>query len=158
MSIRKGNITISGKGANGIDGTNGADGYSPIATVSKVGNTATISITDKNGTTTAQVSDAEEIMQTITSLTGTSVSPLVDSVNTLSISSNTTITLPNVSDGKFHQILIFATISGTPTISFGTTYYFNAQTPTIEAGTYNIIYEYDGTNWYVGMLKKGSAS
>ena len=149
MSIKKGNITISGVGT---------EGYSPTASVSKVGNTATISITDKNGTTTASVSDAEEIMQTITALSGTSVSPLADSVNTLSISANTTITLPTITDGKFHQILIFATITGTPTINFGTSYYFNAEEPTIEAGTFNIIYEYDGTNWYVGMLNKGSAS
>lgn len=56
MSIRKGNVLISGKGSNG---TNGTDGYSPIATVSKVGNTATISITDTNGTTTAQIYDGD---------------------------------------------------------------------------------------------------
>jgi len=60
MSIRKGTTIISGKGANGTngqDGQDGQDGFSPIATVSKSGSTATISITDKNGTTTAQVSD-----------------------------------------------------------------------------------------------------
>lgn len=44
-------------GIDGKDGTNGQDGYSPTANVSKTGNTATITITDKNGTTTANVSD-----------------------------------------------------------------------------------------------------
>lgn len=44
-------------GTNGRDGTDGADGFSPSASVSKSGNTATISITDKTGTTTAQISD-----------------------------------------------------------------------------------------------------
>ena len=44
-------------GAAGQDGADGADGFSPIATVSKVGDTATISITDENGTTTANVYD-----------------------------------------------------------------------------------------------------
>lgn len=44
-------------GATGQTGPAGADGYSPTATVSKSGDTATITITDKNGTTTAQVSD-----------------------------------------------------------------------------------------------------
>ena len=39
------------------DGTAGADGYSPTAAVSKSGGTATITITDKNGTTTASVTD-----------------------------------------------------------------------------------------------------
>lgn len=44
-------------GKDGKDGTNGQDGFSPTATVSKSGSTATITITDKNGTTTASVSD-----------------------------------------------------------------------------------------------------
>ena len=42
-----------------INGQPGADGYSPTASISKSGSTATISITDKNGTTTAQVSDGQ---------------------------------------------------------------------------------------------------
>ena len=46
-------------GRDGQDGADGADGYSPLATVSKSGSTATISITDKNGTTTAEVSDGD---------------------------------------------------------------------------------------------------
>ena len=45
------------QGVPGKDGKDGTDGFSPIATVSKSGTTATISVTDKNGTTTATVSD-----------------------------------------------------------------------------------------------------
>lgn len=45
------------KGDKGEDGEDGADGFSPIATVTKSGTTTTISITDENGTTTAQVED-----------------------------------------------------------------------------------------------------
>jgi len=44
-------------GKDGKDGTDGIDGYSPIASVSKNDNVATITITDKNGTTTATISD-----------------------------------------------------------------------------------------------------
>lgn len=44
-------------GATGPAGAAGADGFSPVATVTKSGTVATISITDKNGTTTATVSD-----------------------------------------------------------------------------------------------------
>ena len=46
-------------GPAGQDGADGQDGYSPTATVVKSGKTATITITDKNGTTTAQISDGE---------------------------------------------------------------------------------------------------
>ena len=42
-------------GQNGTDGQDGADGFSPIATVTQEGLDAEISITDKNGTTTATV-------------------------------------------------------------------------------------------------------
>lgn len=45
------------KGDKGEKGDNGDVGFSPIAQVSKSGAVATITITDANGTTTAQVSD-----------------------------------------------------------------------------------------------------
>lgn len=47
-------------GKDGINGADGQDGFSPIATVIKSGNTATITITDKNGTTTASISDGKD--------------------------------------------------------------------------------------------------
>jgi hypothetical protein len=46
-------------GQDGTDGIDGQDGFSPVANVSKTGHTATISITDSNGTTTAYVYDGE---------------------------------------------------------------------------------------------------
>lgn len=39
--------------------TNGADGYSPAATVKKTENKTTVTITDKNGTTTAEILDGQ---------------------------------------------------------------------------------------------------
>lgn len=42
-------------GTDGRDGTDGTDGFSPEATVEQVGACARITITDKNGTTTADV-------------------------------------------------------------------------------------------------------
>lgn len=44
-------------GNTGATGPTGTDGFSPTATVSKSGNTVTISITDKNGTTTETMQD-----------------------------------------------------------------------------------------------------
>lgn len=44
-------------GAYGAKGDKGDDGFSPTASVSKSGTTTTITITDENGTTTAQVED-----------------------------------------------------------------------------------------------------
>lgn len=45
---------------DGQDGQDGEDGFSPVATVTKAGKIATITITDKNGTTTASVSDGKD--------------------------------------------------------------------------------------------------
>lgn len=45
------------KGDKGDTGAAGADGFSPTASVSKAGTTATITITDKNGTTSATIND-----------------------------------------------------------------------------------------------------
>ena len=45
---------------DGDKGDPGDPGYSPTASVSKSGNTATITITDKNGTTTASVTDGSK--------------------------------------------------------------------------------------------------
>lgn len=44
-------------GAAGRDGTDGSDGFSPIATVSQTASGATISITDAQGTTTANITN-----------------------------------------------------------------------------------------------------
>ncbi len=43
-----------------LQGPEGDDGFSPVASVNKVGNTATITITDKVGSTSAQVTDGTD--------------------------------------------------------------------------------------------------
>lgn len=59
----------------GETGATGADGFSPIATVTKSGDTATISITDAEGTTTATVTDG--VTPTVdTTLSSSSTNPV----------------------------------------------------------------------------------
>lgn len=53
-------IPRGAKGDPGTNGTDGADGYSPTATVTQTPSGATISITDKNGTTTANVTNGTD--------------------------------------------------------------------------------------------------
>lgn len=56
FSIPRGAVGETGPaGADGVDGVDGSDGFSPIATVTQTEYGASISITDSNGTTTAQV-------------------------------------------------------------------------------------------------------
>ena len=77
------------KGDTGSAGAPGSDGYSPIATVSKSGDTATITITDKNGTTTATVSDGQD---GATGSPGQAATIAVDSTSTLPAGSSATVT------------------------------------------------------------------
>lgn len=58
------------QGPAGQDGVDGQDGFSPSASVTKSGNVATITITDKDGTTTANVYDGTGAGGTWGSITG----------------------------------------------------------------------------------------
>lgn len=57
-------------GATGSQGPAGNDGFSPIATATRTGNTVVISITDANGTTSGTVYDGVSPTITVTSITG----------------------------------------------------------------------------------------
>ena len=48
------------RGDDGKDGTNGQDGYSPVAKVTETSTGAAISITDKDGTTTATITNGKD--------------------------------------------------------------------------------------------------
>lgn len=55
------NTALAEAKASGMfDGRDGEDGISPTANVSKTGNTATVTITDKNGTTTTTLTDGQD--------------------------------------------------------------------------------------------------
>lgn len=74
-----------------------------------------------------------------------------------------TFTLPAVTNNnKFHQILVQLNLLDTSYVTaddngLGTSNYFYKVKPVFNTtGTYDIIYEYDGANWVVGNIKKGS--
>ena len=77
------------RGDKGDKGNDGAAGYSPTATVSKSGDTATITITDKNGTTTASISDGQD---GAAGAPGQAATIAVDSTSTLPAGSSATVT------------------------------------------------------------------
>lgn len=88
------------RGDKGEQGVPGSDGYSPTASVSKSGDTATITITDKNGTTTASVSDGVDGTDgfspsaTVTQGTGSATISITDKDGT------TTATVYDGQDGQ----------------------------------------------------------
>lgn len=74
----------SGSGTNGVDGK---DGFSPIATVTETSDGATITITDKNGTTSATVNHGADGDD------GVTPEFTIGTVTTLSAGSNATATI-----------------------------------------------------------------
>lgn len=80
-----------------------------------------------------------------------------NSINRISPTGEVTFTLPSVTDNtKFHQILVQMYLASEQTINLGTTNYFYKIEPTFSTGSYDIIYEYDGSNWVVGAMSKGT--
>ena len=83
-----------------------------------------------------------------------------NTINRVTITGDISFTLPNVAGTNvFNEILVQVSMAQLHNVSLGTTYTFNDALPTLtEAGHYNLIYEYDGGNWYVGIIKKGEIS
>jgi len=121
--------------------------------------TAARATADSNGNTI--ISTYERISKDITTLSSNGTISLTDnSINKITPTGTITFTLPSISDTTvFHQILIQLTMNTVVTIDLGTTYFFNATTPDLSStGIYNIIYEYDGSHWVCGAIKKGVAN
>ena len=91
-------VTIKGDkgdtGSTGPAGADGNDGYSPTATVEKFGDTAVITITDKNGTTTATVTDGTTPTAHVTDV----------QVNGTSILNNGVANIPKAASSTFGLI------------------------------------------------------
>lgn len=85
-------------------------------------------------------------------------SPDVDKIYSKTITESIDFILPTVTDGKFHQILILASIENTPAITYGTDYYFGGVVPTVNNGNCDIIFEFDGVKWTAGVISKGSGN
>lgn len=82
-----------------------------------------------------------------------------NTVNRVEITGTLEFILPNPTFNVFNQILVQVSMPTLQNVDLGTTYSFNNQLPALtEAGDYNLIYEHDGSNWYVGILTKGEIS
>lgn len=112
---------------------------------------------------TAQKSYVDNFQPPITALTATSgtISLAINKIYTLSVSGATTFSLPTPTNKNvFNQIKIMMKVTGTPTINWGTTNFFNNQAPEIKAGNYDVYFDFDNllNAWVVGTMSKGKAS
>lgn len=83
-----------------------------------------------------------------------------NTINRVNITGDLYINLPNISTPTvYEEILVQVTMAQTHNVTLGTSHTFNDALPSLtEAGHYNLIYEADGANWYVGIIKKGEIS
>ncbi|MBQ9246475.1 hypothetical protein IJ182_09440 [bacterium] len=113
------------------------------------------------GSGVQKIGDDNDGTTSIKTLSSSGTIALTDnSVNQINVTGNVTFNLPSITNKTiFHEIFILLKMNTVKTINLGTTYFFNAKTPNLsEAGLYSLIYEYDGTNWVCGAIKKGTAS
>ena len=111
---------------------------------------------------TAQKSYVDNFQPAITALSQTSgtVALTVNKIYSMTVSGATTFTLPTPGNvNVFNQIKVMMKVTGTPTINWGTTWFFNKATPEIEAGNYDVYFDYDNLlgAWVCGVLAKGVA-
>lgn len=111
-----------------------------------------------NGTTTSW----SEIFSVINNITQTSGEIIleVNKIYSMNLTEATTFVLPNpINKNIFNQIKVMAKVTGTPTITWGTTNFFNKTTPEIEEGSYDFYFDYDNLlgAWVCGVMSKGVA-
>ncbi|MBS4773441.1 MAG: hypothetical protein KHX55_04100 [Proteobacteria bacterium] len=102
----------------------------------------------------------QHLLSSITNTSGT-IALEINKIYTMTVSAATTFTLPTPSNtNMFNQIKIMMKVTGTPTINWGTTNFFNKTTPEIAAGSYDVYFDYDKlmNAWVCGVMPKGAAS
>ena len=80
-------------------------------------------------------------------------------IHKMNISGDTTFSLPAGNTSVFTQIKVMVNVTGTPSINWGTSRFFNKKVPSIEAGQYDFYFDYDPTAnaWVAGAVPKGVA-
>lgn len=100
--------------------------------------------------------DINKSINTLTVVNGI-VSPLSNTINKLTLNGDCEFVFPTITDNsKFYQILIQLTTNTTVAIDWNTTDFFGGDIPDIDIGKYDVIAEYNGTNWVVGIIEKGA--
>lgn len=80
-------------------------------------------------------------------------------IHKMNISGNTTFSLPAGNASVFTQIKVMVNVTGTPSINWGTSRFFNKKVPSIAEGQYDFYFDYDPTAnaWVAGAVPKGVA-
>lgn len=93
------------------------------------------------------------------SATSGAVTLTANRIHKMNISGNTTFSLPEGNASVFTQIKVIVNVTGTPSINWGTSIFFNKKVPSIAEGQYDFYFDYDPTAnaWVAGAVPKGVA-
>lgn len=93
------------------------------------------------------------------SKTSGTVTLTANRIHKMNISGATTFSLPAGNASVFTQIKVMVNVTGTPSINWGTSRFFNKKVPSIAAGQYDFYFDYDPTAnaWVAGAVPKGVA-
>lgn len=93
------------------------------------------------------------------SKTSGNVTLAANRIHKMNISGATTFSLPEGNASVFTQIKVMVNVTGTPSINWGTSRFFNKKVPSIAEGQYDFYFDYDPTTnaWVAGAVPKGVA-
>lgn len=93
------------------------------------------------------------------SKTSGTVTLTANRIHKMNISGATTFSLPEGNASVFTQIKVMVNVTGTPSINWGTSRFFNKKVPSIAEGQYDFYFDYDPTAnaWVAGAVPKGVA-
>ena len=116
---------------------------------------------NSNGTDIANTGWVTVFRYSINAISATSgsINLEVTRVYKMTVTDTTTFVLPTTpAADKHNQIKLMLKVTGTPTINWGTTNFFNKQTPEITEGYYDVYFDYDPNlaAWVCGVLAKGA--
>ena len=116
---------------------------------------------NSNGTDIANTGWVTVFRYSINAISATSgsINLEVTRVYKMTVTDTTTFVLPTTpAADKHNQIKLMLKVTGTPTINWGTTNFFNKQTPEITEGYYDVYFDYDPNlaAWVCGVMAKGA--
>lgn len=122
------------KGDTGNTGATGADGFSPSATVTQTSGGATISITDKDGTTTANITNGQDGTDGTDGFSPTATVTQADNVTTISITDKNGTTTESIDLSNYVTTNTAQDITGRKTFLGEKAIYFKQQATTNKLG------------------------
>ena len=162
-NIPTGSASVAGKVKVDSVPTSGSDnaissGAVHTALAGKLGTTETAAkaTADEGGNNIISTYLKKNVPLTVLPTSGT-IALADNSVNRITPTGAVTFSLPSVSDNTvFHQILVQLNLTAAYTINLGASVYFTKEAPAFDIGMYDIVYEYNGTNWVVGSISVGN--